>query len=108
VSPYIKKIGIAVALTALGALVPGARADDPLPPATVQDCLACHGDPDLSITLGSGETQSLHVEAGAYAHSVHGSALNCTACHPGFEAQPHPTVNTASRASFRSAFRDAT
>jgi len=96
-----------LAALALTAAAVGARAEDPPAPATVQDCLACHGDPDLSITLGSGETQSLHVDAGGYAHSVHGSALNCTACHPGFEAQPHPTVNTASRASFRSAFRDA-
>ena len=85
---------IALVLTAAA----GARAADPPAAATVQDCLACHGDPDLSITLGSGETQSLHVDAGAYAHSVHGSALNCTACHPGFTEQPHPAVNTASRA----------
>jgi predicted CXXCH cytochrome family protein len=98
-------VALALALAAAGPV----KAEDAAPaPVTAQDCLACHGDPDLSITLGSGETQSLHVDAGAYAHSVHGSALNCTACHPGFTTeQPHPPVNTASRASFRAAFRDA-
>jgi hypothetical protein len=101
--PVLVAVAFAVAATA-----PGVRAEDPAPaPATVQDCLACHGDPDLSITLGSGETQSLQVDAGAYARSVHGSALNCTACHPGFAEQPHPAVNTASRATFRAAFADA-
>jgi predicted CXXCH cytochrome family protein len=91
---------------ALLAATGAAWAEEP-PPAVlgVQDCLACHGDPDLSITLGSGETQSLHVDAAAYARSVHGSALNCTACHPGFAEPPHPTVNTANRAEFRAAFR---
>jgi hypothetical protein len=97
-----------VAVTAVLAFFGVAGAEDAAPvPATVQDCLACHADPDLSITLGSGETQTLHVDAGEYARSVHGSALNCTACHPGFEEQPHPAVNTASRASFRAAFANA-
>ena len=68
-------------------------------------CSSDLGDPDLSLTLGTGESQSLQVDALAYARSVHGSALNCTACHPGFGEQPHPTVNTASRAEFRAAFR---
>ena len=38
-----------------------APAWDPPAPATAQDCLAGHGDPERSITLGSGETQNLHV-----------------------------------------------
>ena len=101
----------AALLAALALAVPCSRvrAQEPAPsPTTVQDCLACHGDKDLSVTLGSGDEQSLHVDAAAYSRSVHGSALNCTACHPGFTAeQPHPAVNTASRASFRAAFRDA-
>src|SRR4051812_14387785 len=94
-------------LTAAAAAVAGAEEPSPGPPATatVQDCLACHGDAGLSLTLGTGETQGLHVDAAAYARSVHGSALNCTACHPGFQEQPHPTVNTANRAEFRAAFR---
>lgn len=47
------------------------------------------------------------MDASAYGRSVHGKALNCTACHPGFEEQPHPAVNTASRATFRAAFANA-
>ncbi len=68
--------------------------------------MACHGDKDLSLTLGSGEMQSLYVDVAAYAQSVHGRALTCTACHPGFSEQPHPTVATTTRAQFRSAFRN--
>src|SRR5450432_400580 len=95
-----------LALVCVAGLAGVARGDDAAAPATVQDCLACHGDPALSITLGNGETQSLHVDATAYGRSVHGSALNCTACHPGFTEQPHPAVNTANRPAFRSAFRE--
>lgn len=97
---------LVTAAIALGAAFAWAE-DPPAAPATVEDCLACHGDAELSLTLGTGETQSLHIDAAAYARSVHGSALTCTACHPGFEQQPHPAVATATRAQFRSAFRDA-
>ncbi|HUG52391.1 MAG TPA: hypothetical protein VMR21_02265, partial [Vicinamibacteria bacterium] len=50
------------------ALAGSARADEPAAtpaPLTAQDCLACHGDPDLTLTLGTGETQSLFVDAEA-------------------------------------------
>jgi predicted CXXCH cytochrome family protein len=102
------RLAFLVALVAAAAAAARAEEAASPAPASVQDCLACHGDPDLSLTLGSGEAQSLHVDDGAYARSVHGSALNCTACHPGFTTElPHPAVNTATRAAFKAAFRDA-
>src|ERR1044071_144552 len=85
-----------------------AGAEDAVPaPLTVQDCLACHADPDLSITLGSGETQSLPVDAGGYARLAPGPCHTCTRAPPGSGAHPHPPVTPASRATFRAAFRDA-
>ena len=60
---------------ALAAAGPAGAEDAAPAPATVQDCLACHADPDLSVTFGSVESQSLRVEATAYGHSVHGSAF---------------------------------
>ncbi|MFQ5873676.1 MAG: cytochrome c3 family protein [Dehalococcoidia bacterium] len=57
-----------------------------------KDCLACHGNPDLSLTLPSGEVLSLYVDEEAYAASVHGRELLCTACHHDFIPGAHPAV----------------
>jgi len=55
-----------------------------------EDCLACHGDPDLK----SGEGRSLFVDAAKYAASIHGSTgASCVNCHAdlkGFSDFPHP------------------
>lgn len=61
-----------------------ARADES--PAAVDpaeeaaSCLECHSDPDLSITLKSGEEKGLFVDAEALAKTPH-AKLGCTGCH---------------------------
>jgi cytochrome b subunit of formate dehydrogenase len=46
---------------------------------SVDDCLACHGDRDLT-TERKGRTVSLFVDPGIYAKSIHGGQ-DCVACH---------------------------
>jgi len=53
-------------------------------------CLACHGDPNASTTLGNGKTLSLYVSHKALAGSVH-AGLACTDCHSNITAVPHAT-----------------
>jgi len=55
------------------------------------ECLACHGDKDMSTTQ-AGKTVSLHVDGKKFASSVHGS-LGCTGCHADLEGKelPHGT-----------------
>jgi len=55
----------------------------------VETCLACHGDPSLSVTLPSGETRPLHVSLDAFRASVHGNKLSCTDCHQDMTSVPH-------------------
>ena len=51
-------------------------------PAESEDCLGCHSDPDQKYDLPSGEKLSLYVDQGAFAKSVHGESLRCTARIP--------------------------
>jgi hypothetical protein len=59
----------------------------------VDYCLGCHGQKDLTIKLKDGATMSLFVEEGDFTHSVHGSQLICTDCHPKYD-QDHPSGKT--------------
>ncbi len=55
-----------------------------------QQCLNCHGNPDLKITR-DGNNISLFVDGKAFKESVHG--INpCTSCHAGVETVPHTGV----------------
>ncbi len=65
------------------------HSDRPIYPADVQ-CKACHGLLESEMTLRSGDTISLHVDAYVVKNSVHGqhqveeyqrTALLCTDCH---------------------------
>lgn len=47
----------------------------------VEGCVECHGDPDLEVTLESGETKKLHVDKDVFLGSRHGGKLSCTDCH---------------------------
>jgi predicted CXXCH cytochrome family protein len=63
-----------------------------------QACLTCHGDPDLELTLPSGETLSLFISPEALAQSVHESlGISCDSCHPDIRGYPHPEIDYASR-----------
>lgn len=54
---------------------------------TVEQCLECHGDSTIEMSLPGGKTLSLYVDLREYRQSVHGKAP-CTACHEG-AAAPH-------------------
>ncbi len=62
-----------------------------------EECLSCHGQRGLNMTLGNGETLSLYVDASVVAASVHGhSNLSCTDCHRSVTSYPHPTLKIPS------------
>ena len=54
---------------------------------TVEDCMDCHGDAGIEMTLPDGGTKSLFVDGKVYRRSVHGKGP-CTTCHVG-AAAPH-------------------
>ena len=84
--------GIAVAAAlAVGLLAGGAWAQQS--PESVAQCLGCHDDPQLSLTLKDGSVMSLHVNPQEFARSVHGSQLVCTDCHAQYD-QNHPSGAT--------------
>jgi predicted CXXCH cytochrome family protein len=58
-------------------------------PESVEYCLACHSDPDLTMPLDDGSELSLGVDSDQWMTSVHGDQLVCTDCHEGYE-EDHP------------------
>jgi hypothetical protein len=59
---------------------PGAYADSP--PFSDQDCLECHGKPNLSQILSDGTTRSLYVNPQEWTQDVHHkSQMTCVDCH---------------------------
>jgi hypothetical protein len=62
-------------------------------PEAVTDCLSCHEDKTLSITLKDGSTKSMYVDMAEVAKSVHGGQLICTDCHEKYD-QDHPSDAT--------------
>jgi predicted CXXCH cytochrome family protein len=75
------------------------QADDgitqPLPDTDSNEtCLSCHGDPDLSMTLPSGETLSLFIPDEALQQSIHNQlGISCRGCHPEIVSYPHPEID---------------
>jgi predicted CXXCH cytochrome family protein len=78
-----------------------ARADSGAVPSSTFDCMNCHGNPDLSMTLPDNETTSLHVSATIVQQSVHGQ-IGCEGCHTGYDF-PHPTVAAQDRFDYEKA-----
>ena len=57
-------------------------------------CLSCHSDPDLHITLPSGETLSLYISSESLLSSVHSPiGIECEACHTNITTYPHPSID---------------
>lgn len=54
------------------------------------DCLGCHGQPGLSMTLANGQELPLYVDPEVFAISTHGDKLLCTDCHSAISTYPHP------------------
>jgi predicted CXXCH cytochrome family protein len=64
-------------------------------------CLTCHSNPNLEITLPSGERVNLSVKAEVYDQSIHGRlGLFCTACHKDITGFPHPPVDANTSREF--------
>jgi predicted CXXCH cytochrome family protein len=60
---------------------------------TEKYCLSCHSDPNLSLTLPSGEKLSLFVSQDVISHSVHSPlGIECEACHTDITTYPHPEI----------------
>jgi predicted CXXCH cytochrome family protein len=91
--------GVAMILTlglAIGLTLP-AQADG-LGQETEKYCLSCHGNPDLKMTLPSGEEVSLYISADDLQNSVHSPAgIECEACHTQIKTYPHPPIEYETR-----------
>lgn len=90
-------LGIALVLATSGALFRTTPAFAQ-GPTDNESCLGCHSNPDLSLTLPSGEPLSLYVDAKTMHDSLHG-ALNvqCVQCHTDIQGYPHPAANYIDR-----------
>lgn len=54
-------------------------------------CLSCHGKPNQTRTLPSGEIQYMTIDMYGYANSVHGQGgYACVQCHTNIREYPHP------------------
>jgi len=54
------------------------------------ECLFCHGDPDLTATHDDGTVRSVYIDEAVYEASIHGTE-GCVSCHSDIEELPHPT-----------------
>lgn len=62
--------------------------------STEEYCLSCHGNPDLSMTLPSGEELSLYISREVLDNSVHSPlGIECEACHTNITTYPHPPID---------------
>jgi len=77
-----------LALPLAGGAAPGGATAATLSDGDRQ-CLSCHGERGLEKTFASGSPVSLHVDAVAFAKSVHRS-LGCASCHADVDLKKHP------------------
>jgi predicted CXXCH cytochrome family protein len=65
---------------------------------TEEYCLSCHSNPDLKMTLPSGEVLPLTISEDELANSVHSPlGIECEACHTNITTYPHPAINFQTR-----------
>jgi hypothetical protein len=67
------------------------------------ECLACHSDPNASMSLPNGEAISLYADPAVFQRSVHGDKLNCVDCHVRNQTVPHPSLNVVTARDFHRA-----
>jgi predicted CXXCH cytochrome family protein len=61
---------------------------------TEEYCLSCHSNPDLKMTLPSGEEVSLYINPDDLMTSVHSpNGIECEACHTNITTYPHPAID---------------
>ncbi len=85
---FVVSMSVLLAVIALG------RAEDPPIPEAVANCLACHDDASMSMTLGDGSELSVFVSGEKYMTSVHAKDVVCTDCHKGGYDGDHPSGKT--------------
>jgi len=56
------------------------------------NCLYCHGRPDMTLTMPSGEIVYLTIDPDHFSDSVHNEQA-CTNCHTEITGYPHPEFN---------------
>jgi predicted CXXCH cytochrome family protein len=79
----------------------GSQAGGAAPVAiTSDDCMKCHDQPGLTMTLDDGEVLSLYVDQNVWMGSVHGDKLNCTDCHTNITTFPHETWDIPSKRDY--------
>ncbi len=65
---------------------------------TEEYCLSCHSNPDLKMTLPSGEQLSLFIDQNKLSSSVHSpNGIECEACHTNITSYPHPAIDYQTR-----------
>jgi predicted CXXCH cytochrome family protein len=90
---------VVVALTAVSGTLakPSSLPPSAQMPQTDEECLSCHGDPELEMTLPSGEILSLYISPEVFQASVHTPlGIGCRSCHSNIEGYPHPELEYAS------------
>jgi hypothetical protein len=61
-------------------------------------CLSCHSNPDLEMTLPSGEVLPLYIDPEKLPGSVHSpNGIECEACHTEITTYPHPPTEYETR-----------
>lgn len=93
-----------LALLAFSIAPVAADTTKPIPPSQSADneaCLACHGVPDMTMELPSGELVWLSIDRETFNNSVHGQAgYACVQCHRDISGYPHPSVTVTNRREY--------
>jgi predicted CXXCH cytochrome family protein len=77
------------------------------PPASDEECLACHSQPDQIKTLPNGDQLYLTIDAAAYHGSLHGQEqVSCTDCHTNITGYPHPESTAQSQRQVAAAYSE--
>lgn len=88
---FLTLILIAAGLVILASLF---GAEQAIAQETSEYCLSCHGNPEASMTLPSGETLSLYISPEMLQNSVHAQVgIECRACHANITTYPHPEID---------------
>lgn len=96
--PSLAVIALVTILTTAGASASDSPTSDPFRMANGEECLSCHGDPNLQMTLPSGEELSLHIPQTELEQSIHEDlGISCGSCHRDIEAYPHPPLEYKTR-----------
>ena len=99
-SIVVPLVGLIVAI-AFGLPSSAEAAPASAPTLSNDECLACHGDEGMSVTLESDEILLLSINAGKFTNSVHNlEEVACTDCHTDISAFPHPERTAQSLREF--------